>query len=248
MSRAVIKADEARFASRGMYSLDLRDISRQAADMIATARAEAERLVVEARRQAETLRESIQRAAHREGYEKGLTEGREKGRAEALAQAREQFAKDQASLVTALTGLLEAFKAQREKLYLAARRDVVVLAVTLARRIVARLPELGDAADDAACKACEEALQLVRGATDVVIRTHPDDRTALEHLVDEIKSSMQASRDIHLVEDASVGRGGVVLESADCTIDAKASSRVDRIADELVAGWQRRMKELSLES
>ena len=38
MSGAVIKADQARFVSRGMYSLDLRDISRQATDMIAAAR------------------------------------------------------------------------------------------------------------------------------------------------------------------------------------------------------------------
>jgi flagellar assembly protein FliH len=248
MSGAVIKADQARLALRGRYSLDLRDISRQAEDMIAAARAEAARIVTEARDQAESVREAIRQEAQRSGYQKGLAEGREQGRAEALAQAREQFAADQVSLVQALGGVVEKFEAQREKLYLAARRDVVVLAVALARRIVAKLPELGDAAGDAAVKACEEALDLVRGATEVVIHTHPDDWAAVEHLADEVQRAMQSSRSIRVVEDASIGRGGVALESADCAIDAKASSRVDRIAAELVAGWQKRMKELSLES
>jgi flagellar assembly protein FliH len=248
MSGAVIKADQARFVSRGMYSLDLRDISRQATDMIAAARVEAERIVVEARVQAESVRESIRSRAHREGYEQGLAEGSEKGHAEALAQAREKFAEDQASLIMALRGMLDAFNAQREKLYLAARRDVVVLAVAAARRVVARLPDLDETAGHAAVQACEEALDLVRGETEVVVRTHPDDWAAVDHLAEEIKRSMQGSRNMRVVEDASIGRGGVVLQGADCEIDATAASRVDRIADELVADWRKRLKELSLES
>jgi flagellar assembly protein FliH len=248
MSGAVIKADQVRFASRGRCSLDLRDISRNADEMIAAARAEAERIVGAARDQAESTREAVRQEACRDGRAQGLAEGREQGQAEALAQAREQFAKEQASLVTALTGVVEALNAQREKLYLAARRDVVVLAVALARRIVARLPELDGAAPESAVQACAEALDLVRGATEIVIRTHPDDWAAVEHLASGLHCSMQGSRNLRVVEDASIGRGGAVLESAECAIDATASSRVDRIATELVADWQKRMKELSLES
>jgi flagellar assembly protein FliH len=248
MSGAVIKADQAVFASRGRYSLDLRDISQQAVDMIAAARCEAEGIVAEAGRQAASVREAIRQAAHREGYEKGLAEGRERGSHEALAQARERFAKDQASLAAALTQVIDAFNAQREKLYLAARRDVVVLAVAVARRIAARLPELDGATGEAAVKACEEALELMREATEVVVRTHPDDWSAVEQLAAELGRSMQGSRHMRIVEDPSIGRGGVVLQSTDSVIDAQAPARVDRIADELMADWRKRLKELSLES
>ena len=125
---------------------------------------------------------------------------------------------------------------------------MVVLAVAAARRIVARLPELNETASAAAVKACEEALDLVRGASEVVVRANPDDWAALDHLAEEIRRSMQGSRNMRVVEDESIGRGGVVLEGPDCLVDATAASRVDRIADELMADWRKRMTELSLES
>ncbi|MFH1419586.1 MAG: F0F1 ATP synthase subunit delta [Planctomycetota bacterium] len=247
MSSAVIKAGDAKLLSRGMYSLDLRDISRQADEMLASARAQAQELLEQARTQTEVERQAVRRQARKEGFEEGVAEGRRAGHAEALSQAREQFAADQASLINTMASFVDEFGVRREQLYLAARRDVVVLAIVIARRIVERLPEIEGAAADSAAAACEAALEMVRGATEVVVRAHPDEWAAVENLTSDLQRKMKASGHFQIVEDASVGRGGVVVESADSTVDASVSSRVERIADELVQQWRRRLRELAIE-
>ena len=244
MSGVVIKAGDTRVGSRGLYSLDLRDIAGQADAMLSEARSEGARIVAETRQRVEAERETVRRAAYREGYEQGLARGAEAGRAAALEEARQRLGREQASLVSALQSLAEAFRAQREKLYLAARRDVVVLAIAIARRIAGNLDGM---AGEAAAEACREALELIGGATEAVVRAHPDDRQALETLAQSLSKAMQSPGHLRLVEDASVGRGGVVVETGDCTVDARAAARVERIANELVADWRERTKALALE-
>ena len=242
----IIKANDTRHTSRGMYSLDLRDIAREAESIVAAARAEAERIVEDARARAEVEGRSTKEAARREGHGQGMTEGRASGRAAALAEAREEFGRKQESLVTALSKLVGDFDKRREYLYAACRRDVVVLAVAIASRICERFAGMADEASDAAVRACEEALSMVRGATDVVIRVHPEDSAALAQMADQLASSVKSSRHVRIVDDPAIGRGGVEVGAADSTIDATIRSRVEHIADELVTDWRRRMKELSL--
>lgn len=247
MSSGVIKAEVAHSLAGGLCSVDLRDIAAQAEAMLAAARAEADQIVASARDEARAQSEAIRQDAHREGHKEGLAQGQAQGQAAALAEARERFTQDQDSLVSALTDLLAAFAAKREQMYLAARRDVVVLAVAIARRIAGKLEEMVDVAPDIAAAACGEALDLVQGATEASIRAHPDDWAALEHLAESLHKETQASRHVRVVEDASVGRGGVIVETADSTVDATLTSRIERIADELVTDWRGRMKALSME-
>jgi flagellar assembly protein FliH len=246
MSRTVIKAGDARVESRGAYSFDLRDISRDAEAIIAAGRAEADRLVAQARKQIEIERQAALEEAKREGHEAGFASGREEGHAEALVEAREQLAQEQASLLSALTALVDEFGAERDRLYVAAKRDVIVLASAVAGRVVTKLTEVDDIATDAAVKACEEALDLVRGATAVVIRANPEDCRTLESMADDLNRTVKASGHVRVVEDASVGRGGVIVGSDDTVVDATAGSRVERVAAELAANWRERVERLSL--
>ncbi len=247
MSGVIIKAGDTRVSTRGMYGLDLRDISRQADLMLSEARAEAESIIADARRQGHDQRQAILEEARREGHAKGLAEGQAAGREAGLTECRRQFADQQADLISSLTGLFEAFSARREQMYLAARRDVVILAVAIARRISRKLTAIEDMALDAATEACAEALDLVREATDATVRIHPQDRAALQRVAEELAGSMESARHIRLVEDDSISRGGVIVETAESTIDATVDARVERIADELVTDWRERSRTLSLE-
>ncbi len=248
MSSAVIKAGDARMLSRGMYSLDLRDISRQAEAMLDSARAQAQEIVAQARAQIEVERETVLRQTREEGYEAGIAEGRCAGHAEGLSQAQTQFAADQASLINTLNSLVDEFNSRRDQLYLAARRDVIILAIVISRRLVERLPEIEGAAAESAAGACEAALEMFRGATEVVVRAHPAEWSAVESLTSDLQRKMKASGHFQIVEDDSVGRGGVVVESADSKVDATAASRVEKIADALVHQWRQRLQELAIES
>jgi flagellar assembly protein FliH len=231
-----------------MYSFDLRDIARQAEGMLSDARKEADRLIHAARTQSSIERESVRQSAQRLGREQGIRQGWETGRSEALQETREKLAGDQAPMISALSKLLEEFGQRREQMYLAARRDVVVLAIAIARRIVSGLGDIEEAAPQAAAEACAEALELLKDATDAVVRIHPDDWDAVSQMVTSLADSMQSSPHVRVEKDPEVGRGGVVVETGQGTVDATAASRVDRIADELVTHWRQRMKELSIES
>lgn len=248
MRGCVIKAAEARTLSRGMYSIDLRDIARQASEVVDAARVEADRIIAQARERAELERREALEAARREGYEVGLAEGDAAGRAQALAEATERYARDQASLTSALTELMTQFAAQREQFFVSARRDAVVLGVAIARRVISRLAELGDTAGDAAAAACAEALALLRGASGAVVRVHPEDQAAVQQFAGDLARTMSVAGDVRVVEDASVGRGGCVVQAEDCVVDATAAGRVARISDELVADWRARLRELSVEA
>lgn len=244
----VIKAHDSRRLSGALQGLDLRDIAEQAEALLASARAQAERIVQEAHERAESEREVVRQTAYRKGYEQGMAAGSENGRDEALAEARKAFAKDQASLVSALMKLVRDFDQRRERMYASARLDVVVLAIAIASRLSRKFSSMEDIAPDAAVQSCEEALALVREATEVVIRVHPEDSTALEHLVDQMTSAVKSSRHIRIVEEPGIDRGGVRVESADSEVDATITTRIERIADELVTDWRRRMKDLSIKS
>ncbi len=248
MSRVIIKAGEVGRVTRSLSSLNLRDIAGQAEAMLAAARVEAERIVEDARCQAEAGRAAVRQAAHDEGHAEGLAEGRQTGRQTALAEAREQFATDQSALQSALSKLLENLGERREQLYASARRDVVVLAIVIASRIVQRFASVEAVAPEAAADACEEALRLLQSASEVVVRTHPDDAAAIERLAGRIAEKTRDSRHVRIVEDDSVGRGGVHLAAADTAIDATIGSRIERIADELVTDWRHRAETLGIQS
>lgn len=248
MSSAVIKAGDVANLTGGLYSLDLRDISRQAEEILDAARASADKILADARRRIESERPAVHQAARAAGREEGLAEGRAAGEEAALAEARERFKTEQAALVSSLTSALETFANRREQMYLAARRDVVILAIAIARRILDKLDGVEDALPQAAVDACAEALELLREATDAVVCTHPDDLAAIQRFAKTLADTAHSTRHVRIVEDASVGRGGVIVRTADATINAKAASRVDRIADELVSDWRDRLKALSLES
>lgn len=244
---SVIKAHDQMRLSSGLHSLDLRDIAKQAESFLASARAEAERIVQEARAQAEVERQSIHQVATRKGYDQGLVKGAEAGREKALAEAKASFSEDQDLLVSTLSKLIGDFDERRERLYAAARLDVVVLAIAIASRLSEKFSLMEDIAPDAAVQACREALVLLRDATEVVIRVHPEDSAALGHLADQLASAMKTSRHFRIVEDHDIDRGGVKVEASDSSVDATITARIERIADELVTDWRKRMKDLSIE-
>ncbi len=260
MRGLVIKPGDSPSLARGGIGLDLRDVARQADAILAAAHAEAQRIANQARAAIAADRERSRQAAYQEGYEQGRREGLEAGRQTALDEARAAFAADHGALAGALSKLLREFGERREALYTAARRDVVVLAVAIASRVCKKLAHADDAAPELALQAAEEALTLVRGATQAVIRAHPADAEALDQLSEPLsavvrgRSNAAGPSHVRILEDPSVERGGVLLTAADasagaeCRIDASITTRIERIADELVSHWRPRAAELGLQA
>lgn len=243
----VIKAGDARAVTGGALGLDLRDIATSADQILASARAQAEAIVREARRRAEEERKTIVHAAHADGYAAGLTEGRAAGEKAAAEAAARKFEADQVTLLTALTSLLSEFERRREQLYVSARRDVVVLAIAIASRIASKFAQMTEAAPQIAVEACAEALSLIREATEVVVTVHPDDAAAVSTMAAGLSSTIRAASHLSLATDPNAPRGSARVATADTQINGDIRRRIESIANELVDGWRERMAELNIE-
>lgn len=246
MKTPVIKADNFQLPSRGLYSLDLRDIARKAEGVLEAARAEAARLVQDSRAEASRQVSIALEEAKARGHAEGLAQGREAGRAEALNEARAKFAEDHGALATALAALLTDVESSRQRLYLEARRDVIVLATVIASRFLSSMTADEPCATEMATSACAEALEAISVASDVVVRANPEDIVALERLCNDLAATVQNSRHIRVTPDTTVNRGGVIAETADSQVDATVEERIRRITEELAGAWKERAARLSM--
>jgi len=210
---------------------DLGDLKLQAERVLDEARAEARRIVDEARSRAEAITAESEPRGFAEGEQRGLGEGREEGR----RQGREEAISEQRSrleqLVPSWTEALDSFEAQRSDLLLAAREDVLELALTMGAKITRRVVEAdpGVATDQVA-----EALALVAEASAVTVSVNPKDRKLVESVLGEIIERIGACAHVELREDEQVGPGGCVLTTGKGRLDATVDCQIERIVDTLL--------------
>lgn len=210
------------------------DVERQAGEILARARAEAERLSAEARQRTSAAeaeaRERLEARA-REGYEKGLVEGRQAGLEQIRKEARQaavQGAKDElVRLTRALATGLAEYERNRRSLTALAESGLIELAVAIARRVC---KTLASSSADAARANARALLELVKHHEDLELHVHPDDCELLRDVAGELTQQVAQLEHVSVLADRTVERGGCVLRTRDGTIDASIGSQIDRIA------------------
>ena len=163
-----------------------------------------------------------------EGYAAGVAAaGAQAERTAAQVRAEAQAAEQQrdAHLARAVELLLTAADAVRgrEQVVVAEIEDTVVeLALSIARSVLDR--ELAASADPGA-DAIARALVLVPGDSTVTVRLHPDDVRVLGEV-----SHLVHGRELVVVPDAGIERGGCVAEAAGRHVDAQVGAALARVA------------------
>lgn len=128
------------------------------------------------------------------------------------AQAIEDLrAEARAELAVAIAGVERA----RMAVLADAEATIGALAIAVAERI---LGEALDVQPERVRTVVSEALERVRRAKHVRVRVHPSDAAQLVDL------------EVEIVEDASVTRGGCVVESELGEVDARLEVRLDALA------------------
>lgn len=176
--------------------------------------AEAKRVLAEAHRQADQMRQD----AVRKGYEEGLQIGREEG----LRLYQQQ--------VEALRGevqkLVDAVLAERQRLWQQMEPQVIELVLEIARKV---LREEIQARREATLSLIKHALRRVADTEHVRIRVHPDDlQIAREHREDFL-AVCDGIRQIEIVDDQRVGGGGCIIETPSGTIDASLRTQMQSV-------------------
>jgi flagellar assembly protein FliH len=158
----------------------------------------------------------LQAEAYREAFEQGLKEGREAGRAEVASQ------------VERLAGMFYDLAKPFEALDTDVERELLTLAMALARQIVRR--ELKSDPTQIIGIIREAIAALPVAAREVRVHLHPEDAAVVrEHL-----APTESERAWSIVEDPVMARGGCQITSATSRIDARLETRLTAMLSELM--------------
>jgi flagellar assembly protein FliH len=158
----------------------------------------------------------LQAEAHKEAFEQGLAEGREAGRAEVRAQ------------VERLAGMFYDLAKPFEVLDTEVERELLTLAMALARQIVRR--ELKTDPTQIIGIIREAIAALPVAARDVRVHLHPEDAAVMR----ENLAPTESERAWVIVEDPVMARGGCQITTATSRIDARLETRLGAILSELL--------------
>jgi len=186
-----------------------------AAEIIKNAQEEAQKILDEAR--AEQAR--IEEKSSKEGYEKGHEEGYEYGKQEADR------------LVNRVHSVLEAVMQRREEILRETEQQIVELVILMARKVVKVLSE---SQKSIVMNNVLLALKKVKGRGDVILRVNLEDvKLTAEHTRDFIER-VEHIKNISVVEDSSVEKGGCIVETDFGAIDARISSQLKELEDKIL--------------
>lgn len=224
---ALIKACDPSARSGAAVVLDLGDLSRQAEALRERARAEADRIVREAREERERILRGAAEEGRAAGFEQGLAEGRERGGEEGREQAAAEMGERLREIERGWSSALEEFEGRRGAMLLEARQAIVSLAALVASRVARRAVELDP---ESAARALESAIALVAAPTRLRVRIHPDDREIVSRRLPALASRLTGAEHVEIEEDASLTRGGCVVETAGGgEIDAAVETQIGRL-------------------
>lgn len=212
-------------------AFSLRDVEQHARQLIARAKEDAQKILDEARIEAEQLKLRAHDNGLIEGKTLGIRQGREEGlkagRDDALAQHREQLSQAVSALKQAATEIDRS----RHDLHEEAVNDVLELAIAIARRVT-KLQGVRD--PQVAVANVTEAMKLVSHASDIRIAIHPDQKSTLDAALPALRLEWPQLRHVEIVEDAALTPGSCRLFTAQGQVDGEIEEQLERIVSDLV--------------
>ena len=172
----------------------------------------------------------VARVAREEAARIGYSDGFAAGRQDAALAAQADTAAAAQAAATALQALDAATAALQDRQTVAVadvEQHIVELAMSIAEAVIQR--ELA-ATTTPGRDALLRALALAPERVDAIARLHSDDLQTVGDL-----TALTAERQITLVGDDSVERGGCVVDVGACRIDAQISPALDRVRKSLDA-------------
>ncbi len=158
----------------------------------------------------------LQAEAYKEAFEQGLAEGREAGRGEIRAQ------------VEKLAGMFYDLAKPFEALDAEVERELLALAMALARQIVRRELKTDPTQIIGIIRDAIAALPVA--AREVRVHLHPEDAAVVRQNL----APTESERAWAIVEDPVMARGGCQITTATSRIDARLETRLAAILSDLM--------------
>lgn len=159
-------------------------------------------------------------AIEMEAYNEGMTKGREEGRKIALKQAEPLFS----TLQRALDEIAEMRSAIIEK----CQEQILETVFLICEKVIHRQIQISP----------DVIMDTVRGASrhlmeteEIRLHLHPSDFEYVREIESMLSKKLTGKKSIHVVEDSSLERGGIIIETEFGDIDATIRSQIEHMKD-----------------
>ncbi len=187
----------------------------EAASVIADAKQQAQKILADAKAQEQSL---ISKAQN-QGSEQGRAEGFDAGKAEVDR------------LVERVHKIIEAVQNKRQEILDSTEQQIVDLVILMTRKVVKIMSENQKSV---IMSNVVQALKKVKGRGDVTLRVNlADIKLTTEHIQDFIRE-VENIKNITVVEDSSVEKGGCIVETDFGAIDARIASQLGELESKIL--------------
>lgn len=227
----LIKAGRTGPILKRLSTVDLADHLGEAREVVDAAKERAARAVVVAEAERELLAIEVEEAAKNRGYEAGYAEGRSAGHEAAFAESTKTFERQHANLVKHMQRAVSQIVEMKESLRIAAERDVLAFAVKLATDLTF---SIGRVSSESAIENVKRSLRLVGLRTDLTVRVHPDDASAMETYAAAALRHIEETSVFAVVTDDSLSPGGCIVETDRSVVDATLDTQIQELTSLLL--------------
>lgn len=161
-----------------------------------------------------------QEEIERQAYEKGFRRGEEEGRLAAQQQS--------APLMTALEATLAELDGVRTRIRQQVEREVVELALHVARKVVHHEISISE---EALLCVVKDAMAQLDDPGEVTIRMNPEDLKRIREAGERIQAMMDNAGSLHFEEDPGMDCGGCYIHTAYGEIDARIEEQLRHIEE-----------------
>ena len=212
----VIKAESAQdFEDACIF--DLSDIEAKAAAVLAEAEASAAGIIAAARKEAEEIKARAEQEGRKAGLEEGKREGFRVGADEAREEVFDKAREEISNLTSTFTRACEEFCEVKENLFLQAQKDLLNLALLIAKKIVAREIEADAHVSVDNLKRCLDVLSSYKNLT---VRVAPQVLETVQARMDDLAKRLGDLSSVKIEGDPSISPGGCEVIGERGSIDA----------------------------
>ena len=200
---------------------DVRPLELKSFDEEVQAQADLLRLRAEIKA-AEAQRDAIRDMARREGLELGRLDAIE----HATKVERERVAAETAGLADLLRQAAASIEKQRASLSAVAERDLLKLALLVAGKVTKAAVQSGKPVAE---ENLRRAIALTARRQELKLLMNPQDVARIEEFLPELRREFTDIQKVVLEADPAIGRGGVVVQTREGSVDATIAAQLEEI-------------------
>ncbi len=176
------------------------------------------------------VRSEAEKAA-KKGFEKGLRDGFEQG----YQKGKQEASKEVAAVRADTVKVLEKFEIDKKVFFHEAEGKVIELALLATEAIIGKTT---NASDEAVLNVVKKGIAEIASSDTVTLRINPLNLEAVESGKNFWHSVSSNLKDVKIVADTRVDKGGCIVESAGGAVDARLETQLKSLRTSFLKLWQ----------